>query len=686
MDQPPRIDLSAHFQTPELFNSFPISIIIQDAAGQLIFANPTAQRILGLSFEQMSNCNPGWDYHSHHHDWQIIADDGLPIQIEDLPFLRCLYSGEVLKDVVVGFQKPGTGARTWIKVSCIPLSQNPGEAPNLVLSILEDLTERKISQEIKAEADEELRSAIDTIPAMLWSCDPQGSITHFNQSCLAYTGLTQEQVLGIGWMQSLHPDSVSITYQKWAEAAANHSHYEVEQQLRSSDGQYRWFLSRANPVLDTQDQVVQWYGVNVDINDRKKAELALQQAQTDLAAAHAELEQRVAQRTLELSRTNAELQQSNRAKSEFMAMMSHELRTPLNAVMGLSEALLEGIYGKLTNEQAVRLETIYESGSHLLKVITDILDLTKIETGRFDLRPSTVDIRALTQNCLLLIKESALKKQIQLSLTVENGIKLLLADEMRLKQMLLNLLSNAIKFTPAGGIINLEVTNEQGGDVIRFSVRDTGIGIPPDKIHLLFQPFVQVDASLSRNYEGTGLGLALARRLVEQMGGSVGVESQLGLGSCFWFCIPFVLASPEAQSETATSSAPSTDGDKRLILIAEDNRSNLGVIHDYLLAHAYRIITAVNGNEVLERTKEFHPDLILMDIQMPQMDGLEAARALRRDTGFAHTPIIALTALVMPGDREKCLEAGADDYLEKPISLRLLLSTLEKHLQPKHLP
>lgn len=686
MDQPPRIDLSAYFRTPELFNSFPISIIIQDATGQLIFANPVAQHILGLSLEEMSNCNLGSDYRSFHHDWQISDGDGVPLQAEDLPSLRCLRSGQALKDVIVGFQKPGTGARTWIKVSCTPLSQTPGETPNLVLSVFEDLTERKVSDEIKAEADEELRSAIDTIPAMLWSCDPEGMITHFNQSCLAYTGLTQEEVLGIGWMKSLHPDSVSIMYQKWAEASTNCSHYEVELQLRSSDGQYRWFLSRANPILDAQDQVVQWYGVNVDINDRKKTELALQQAQTDLAVAHAELEQRVAQRTLELSRTNAELQQSNRAKSEFMAMMSHELRTPLTAVMGLSQALLEGVYGKLTDEQTARLEIIYESGEHLLKIINDILDLTKIETGRFDLRPGLVDIYALTQNCLLLIKESALKKQIQLSLTVESGIKLLLADEVRLKQMLLNLLSNAVKFTPDGGTIDFEVTNEQGGDVIRFSVRDTGIGIPPDKIHLLFQPFVQVDASLSRNYEGTGLGLALVRRLTEQMGGSVGVESQLGLGSCFWFCIPFVLASPEAHSEMAMRPAHTANGNKGLILIAEDNPSNLGVIHDYLLVHAYRMVTAVNGNEVLVCAKEFRPDLILMDIQMPQMDGLEVIRILRRDTDFAHTPIIALTALVMPGDREKCLEAGADDYLEKPISLRLLLSTLEKHLQPKHLP
>ncbi len=685
MGQPPKIDLSAYFQTPDLYNNFPISIIIQDATGQLIFANPVAQHVLGLSLEQTLNCNLGSDYRSFHHDWQISDGDGVPLQVEDLPFLRCLRSQQALKDVVVGFQKPGTDTRTRIKVSCIPLSRNPGKTPNLVLSVFEDITERKVSDEINAEADKELRSAIDTIPAMLWSCDPEGMITHFNQSCLAYTGLTQEEVLGIGWMQSLHPDSVSIVHQKWSEASTNCSHYEVELQLRSSDGEYRWFLSRANPVLDAQNQVVQWYGVNMDINDRKKTELALQQAQIDLAVAHTELEQRVAERTFELSSTNAELQLSNRAKSEFLAMMSHELRTPLNAVMGISEALLEGIYGKLTDQQTARLATIYDSGAHLLKIINDILDLTKIETGRFDLRPVLVDIHALTQNCLLLIKESALKKHIQLGLMVDDGIKLLLVDETRLKQMLLNLLSNAVKFTPDGGTIDLEITNEQGGDVIRFSVRDTGIGVPPDKIHLLFQPFVQVDASLSRNYEGTGLGLALVRRLIEQMGGSVGVESQLGLGSCFWFCIPFVLASPEAHTEADMKHVNTTDGNKELILIAEDNPSNLGVIHDYLLAHAYRMVTVVNGDEVLARTKEFRPDLILMDIQMPQMDGLEVMRILRRDTDFAHTPIIALTALVMPGDREKCLEAGADDYLEKPISLRLLLSTLEKHLQPRYL-
>lgn len=394
-----------------------------------------------------------------------------------------------------------------------------------------------------------------------------------------------------------------------------------------------------------------------------------------------ELEQRVEERT-------AELRKANRSKDEFLASMSHELRTPLNAVIGLTESLEEGTYGELQPRQIEKLHTISESGKHLLELINDILDLSKIEAGKLELQPEAMSVDAFCQASISMIKQAAFQKHLQVSISNTSNIKVIHADERRLKQMLVNLLSNAVKFTPENGKIDLEVSKE-GDHAVRFSVRDTGIGISTEQLGKLFKPFVQLDSALSRQYTGTGLGLALTSQLADLHGGSVGVESEVGKGSCFYFIIPtrslnnFPIVENTRPSTQLKPNVPAIhpNNEKPRILLVEDNATNRMVTGEYLNDKGFEIIEAQNGLEAVEQALEKKPALILMDIQMPGISGIEAIMRLRSDPETVSIPIIALTALAMRGDRERCLEAGANEYLAKPVNLKKLTKMINDLLK-----
>jgi PAS domain S-box-containing protein len=404
------------------------------------------------------------------------------------------------------------------------------------------------------------------------------------------------------------------------------------------------------------------------------------------------LARRVEERTAELSIVNAQLQRALRAKDIFLANMSHELRTPLNAILGLSEALQEGVYGQLADKQISTLRSIEESGRHLLTLINDILDLAKIEAGQEQLELDSVRIDTICQASMRMIKQQAHKKRLAVSLQLDAQVTTLQADERRLKQMLVNLLSNAVKFTPERGEIGLEVSSDAEQQTISFAIWDTGIGIAPADQERLFQAFVQIESSLNKHHEGTGLGLALVARLADLHGGSVAIESAEGQGSRFTVVLPWISDEPaaalpnpgEAQrgnGPEAPDALPTPPDEQRHILLVEDNEVTIGLLSDYIALKGYRISVARNGYEALDRVYRDPPDLILMDIQMPGMDGLEAIRRIRNDTLLSGLPIVALTALAMQGDRERCLEAGANDYLSKPISLKQLQQMIETHLQ-----
>ena len=401
------------------------------------------------------------------------------------------------------------------------------------------------------------------------------------------------------------------------------------------------------------------------------------------------------ERNEQLAYFNEKLARATRLKDEFLANMSHELRTPLNAILGMTEGLQDNIFGTTNDQQRKALQTIERSGTHLLELINDILDVAKIESGQIELALVPTAMAPLCRSSLAFIMQQAMKKQIQLESKIPPDLPNVLVDERRIRQVIINLLNNAVKFTPEGGNITLElcsVSITRGGEDLhhlQLAVRDTGIGIAQENIPKLFQPFIQIDSALNRQYSGTGLGLALVKQIVELHGGQVGVTSELGVGSCFIVELPYVpITATNLNSDTlaAVSSQPSQPPAaplSPLILLAEDNEANISTVSSYLRAKGYRLIVSRNGQEAIAMTQSANPDLILMDIQMPGMDGLEAIRQIRHHAAFASMPIIALTALAMEGDRDLCLTAGATAYLSKPTKLSQLAATIHHLLTSK---
>ena len=447
----------------------------------------------------------------------------------------------------------------------------------------------------------------------------------------------------------------------------------IEETITLADGEINWVETNKIPLRDELGEVVGIVCTFQDITDRKQAEAKLQIA-------------------------NKELMRATRLKDEFLANMSHELRTPLNSILGMNEGLQEEIFGSINDRQLKALKTIENSSTHLLSLINDILDVSKIESGQVTLDLTATSIENLCNSSVAFIKQQALTKQIQIIPNIPRNLPEIMVDERRIRQVLINLLSNAVKFTLEGGTITIEVAQVESDSTaidhsvlsqLRIAVIDTGIGISAENIRKLFQPFIQIDSALNRQYTGTGLGLSLVKRIVELHGGSVDLTSELGVGSCFTINLPFNIENSSSEgssdrnlAELSVINLSETDGQiLPLILLAEDNEANINTFSSYLIAKGYRLVFAKDGQEAIAVTKAEHPDLILMDIQMPGMDGLTAIKQIRIDPDLANIPIIALTALAMEGDREKCLDAGANEYLPKPVKLKQLAASIQQFLR-----
>ncbi|WP_009631758.1 PAS domain S-box protein [Synechocystis sp. PCC 7509] len=369
----------------------------------------------------------------------------------------------------------------------------------------------------------------------------------------------------------------------------------------------------------------------------------------------------------------------SRAKSEFLATMSHELRTPLNAILGLSQLLQQEIFGKVNPKQKEYIDCIHSSGEHLLALINDILDLSKVEAGREELAHLPLDIKELSEACLSLIRDRATAKELQIIYQIDPQISNWVGDERRIKQMLLNLLSNAVKFTSIG-TVSLRVQKVRSG--ITFTIADTGIGIDEAQLKFLFEPFKQLDSRLNRQYEGTGLGLALTRKLAQLHGGDVKVQSTLGKGSQFTLFLPnkvtdSVLLVNDLFKE---QQQPLVQEPKR-ILIVEDDECTAMLLQDYLEAIGYEVEYTAETANFLERVQHFQPHLILLDVQLrDDVTGLELLSYLRSSSALQAIPVVMVTAMAMVGDRDLCLEAGANDYLSKPFGIPQLESILMRYL------
>jgi CheY-like chemotaxis protein len=396
------------------------------------------------------------------------------------------------------------------------------------------------------------------------------------------------------------------------------------------------------------------------------------------------LRQRRARRRNEEAVQQARLraEAADRAKTVMLANMSHEIRTPMAGIIGFADLLAAT---PLSSEQQDYVESIRSSADALLALINDILDLSKIEAGRLELESAPVDLRRLVENVVGLLAVRAAEKRLRLAFTIDPSTPAaILSDAARLRQVLVNLLGNSVKFTSQGGVsLSVAAAKEiDGRHRIDFAVSDTGPGIAPEHLERIFESFRQVDASISRKFGGTGLGLAISRSIVRQMGGAIEVESQAGQGATFRFSIPAWAA---ARSEVATLRRPAIGGTRASglpalrLLVAEDNPVNRKLAQAVLRQLGYQPDFAVNGVEAFDRVAFQDYDLVLMDVQMPEMDGLEATRRIRRECPPERQPrIVAMTAAAFPEDRNRCLDAGMDDYVSKPIDMEELIAALRR--------
>ena len=379
----------------------------------------------------------------------------------------------------------------------------------------------------------------------------------------------------------------------------------------------------------------------------------------------------------ELSLQITELRRVLRAKDAFLGSLSHEFRTPLGAVLGLTEALRHGTFGPLSDLQLAQLGTIDDSGRHVLSLINDLLDLTRISLGRLTLESGPVDLPGVCDVAVRLIRPVADHAGVRVDLQVHGVIGLIAGDGVRLKQVFLNLLSNAVRFSPKGGAVGIEVRRRAEG-VVEVSVCDQGPGIAEEDREQVFQPYVQLGSAGQRNHGGFGLGLALVRSLVDLHRGQVRVQTAIGGGAHFVVLLPVGKVALAALE----SSAPDEDPQPRqgpapkLVVVVDDNDINREMVATFLLSKGFCVEQADSGLQGIALVERLRPDAVLMDIQMPGMDGLEAIQRLRAQPATAMTPIIAVTALAMAADRSRCLAAGADQYMSKPIRLRELVHML----------
>jgi PAS domain S-box-containing protein len=826
-----------------LMSSSPVVIFSCKPSGDYgaTFVSDNVQRIFGYTPYEFTSRSDFWASHIH--------PDDAPRVFANLPQLfetgyhkheyRFLHADTSYRQVE----------------NYLRLLRDDEKNPIEIVGSLHDITERKNLEREVARQERLLNAFFSMAPAGLALLDKALCYLYINESAARMSGPSVEEHLGRPVHEVL-PDlaeRINPLLEHILTTGEPMLNIEVCGETPSFPGRMRYWQGSYFPIYENQDDPAGIGCIFVEITERKDAEASLQQARDEmerrvrertqdlarsqeaLAMQKDTLARQVEEQTRDLKLANLKLARAARLKDEFLANMSHELRTPLNAILGQSEVLQEEIYGPLTERQQSTVRSIEESGKHLLELINDILDLSKIESGKTMLEMGEVAVETLCHASIRLIRNQAHKKRLRVSESLDTSVTTIIADERRLKQMLVNLLTNAVKFTPEGGRIELDVTGDPEHESVAFTVSDTGIGIAQEDMGRLFKPFVQLDSGLDRKHEGTGLGLSLVARLAEMHGGSVRVESEVGKGSSFTITLPWVqsdtqtagehtestatipsaIASglerlqrvlivedsasaaeqitrylrelgietllyqpgedivqwvlqtrpdlivldillpdvsgwdmltalkanpqtwtvpvliisvvdepdrgltmgaarylvkpvsrqqfqaalrsifplarfeqPEKPAPSAPAPAPSagppvalpTPPATPLILLAEDNEDNISMISEYLFTKGYRVEIARNGKEALDVVQHEPPDLILMDVQMPGMDGLEATRRLRANPEMSTIPIIALTALAMPGDRERCLQAGATEYMSKPVSIKNLTRMIQRLL------
>jgi PAS domain S-box-containing protein len=521
-----------------------------------------------------------------------------------------------------------------------------------------------------------ISSILECSADAIFICEQQGRLTYVNQQATHLLGFDRGQLLAMQVVDLLVEQERSPVARHFDELPARGT-WLGESLLTTRDG--KALPVEINATLLPDGKI---YASCRDISERRQAE-------TEIKALNADLEQRVRARTAELEVAKAQAEAASLAKSAFLANMSHEIRTPMNAILGMAHLLRRG---GVTPLQAERLDKIDQASQHLLATINDILDISKIEAGKFVIEEAPIAVAGLLETVRSIIGERVQAKGLQFHVEVDRLPAGLLGDPTRLQQALLNYVTNAIKFTERGSITlrALRLAEDESSVAVRFEVADTGIGIARDIVPRLFSAFEQADNSTTRKYGGTGLGLAITRRLAELMGGEVGVDSTPGAGSTFWFTVRLKKGgesrlAPAAVSDTATHAEDvirRRHGGTR-VLVVDDEPVNL-IVSQYLLEDGgLAVDTAQNGVEAISKVRTQRYAAILMDMQMPELNGLDATRRIREIDGYRDVPILAMTANAFAEDRARCLDAGMNDFIVKPVDPDQVFATLLRWLEQR---
>jgi two-component system sensor histidine kinase/response regulator len=635
----------------------PLAVVTLDLEGKVRSWNPRAEELFGWTEAEVLGAD-------------LPAIPGPRRRVEECASGQLLHGGErqaLRKD----------GSRLEVSVWNELLRDASGKVRGVV-SLIADNTARKKTEASLRESEQRYRDLFENANDIVFSIDLKGNFTSVNKAGERAGGYTRTELLAMNMEAVLAPEDVGRAREMVAGLLAGVAAGSYELAFITKDGR-RVALEIVGRLAFHNGRPAGIQGIARDVTERKEWERKLEEYARELSRKNHELSEALAAARL-----------ATEAKSRFLANMSHEIRTPMNGVLGMIGLLLET---RLDPEQHKYAAEARNSGEALLVLIDEILDITKIEAGKLELRPAPFDFVQWIARAGAVLEVLARQKGIAFRYDIGPGVpRAVRGDQMRLRQVLDNLAGNAIKFTERGEVaVHLALDAETARTVVlRCTVEDTGIGIPPDQVGRLFQSFSQVDNSTTKRYPGAGLGLAISRQLVQLMDGAIGCESDPGRGSRFWFTatlgkLPGSLLAPGPAAELSAAAGPprrETAGGS--VLLAEDNEVNRLIALRLLERAGYRAEAVPNGRLAVARVMDGGYDAVLMDVHMPEMDGFEAtAEIRRREDGSRRTPVIAMTARAMAGDREKCLEAGMDDYITKPVRKAELIAALERWITPR---
>ena len=562
--------------------------------------------------------------------------------------------GHPVSNVEVSAAGHNSERSRFFQVSFYPLREAAGsdaavEGAGMVVS---DITARKRSDQRVRESEERFRTLTKAASSMVWITEPDGTFHKPQPDWAAFTGQDFEAYKGTGWINAIHADDRRATLQAWDQAVAQHEVYTVEHRVRRADGSWRYMVATAAAVMEDDGTVREWAGSHADVTERKEAELELEAARDAAESA-------------------------NRAKSVFLANMSHELRTPLSAVIGYSEMMEEELDDLGQTALLGDLGKVKSNARHLLSLINDVLDLSKIEANRMDVFGEKVEVANLVDDVAAAVDALVMKRNNTLIISRAADLGTMNTDVVKLRQCLFNLLSNAAKFAE-NGRISLGVTRsaESDGDWVEFRVTDTGIGMTPEQVHRLFERFSQADETTTRKFGGTGLGLAITRAFSRLLGGDILVESVYGKGTTFTLRLPADMPEvmPVEEAGSPHSERP-TSPSKGNILVVDDDAAQRGLMSRFLERQGFTPFTAGDGEAGLDMARRLKPRAILLDVMMPRMDGWAVLSALKADAEIASIPVVMVTFV---HDSGLGASLGAADYLTKPVHWEKLKLVMDR--------